>query len=187
MSEHVGLVLKRLREERKLSKSRLSREAGVSDAYIVQIEKGDRSPSEAVLRRLAHVLQVPPHRLLVPGGAYHPDTVADIEREADEVMARIGASDKEVPPDYRDRLMAQRYREIDGLQQMTATDWAIVDAGGPAAAVTLPSEVFWGWNQPLDVWPPENWDKLNDADRRMVQKLINRLTRSEESEDDPRS
>lgn len=53
MGEHVGSVLKKLREERGLSKSRLSREAAVSNAYVVQIEKGQRSPSEEILYRFA--------------------------------------------------------------------------------------------------------------------------------------
>ncbi len=183
MSETVGQVLKRLREDRKLSKSRLSREAGVSDAYIVQIEKGDRSPSETVLRRLAHVLRVPPHQLLVPAGFYLPEAVEDIERRAHEALEHAEFTGRELQPDLYDRLLAREYDELDALQHITDDEWASIDAQSAGRSeFDLPADVFWGWNKPLDVWPPEHWDKLTDSDRRMVQKLINRLMRSPDTE-----
>lgn len=181
MNETVGQVLKRLREDRKLSKSRLSREAGVSDAYIVQIEKGDRSPSETVLRRLAHVLRVPPHQLLVPAGVYSPETVEDAERSAANILERFREYGEPIHPDTLDRLLGREYERIDAYERMTERDWVEVENGRQGADLDLPADVYWGWNKPLDVWPPENWDKLNDADCRMVQQLINRLVRSEDS------
>lgn len=39
--EPIGEKLKRLRERKKLSKSKLSRLSGVSRRYIIQIEKGE--------------------------------------------------------------------------------------------------------------------------------------------------
>ena len=185
MNEHVGLTIKRLREERKLSKSRLSREAGVSDAYIVQIEKGDRSPSDQVLRRLAHVLRVPPHHLLVPAGIYDPETVERIEREADRTIQLDREAGDTIRPDLRDRLIARGYdafeyeQYLDGL---TPEEFERHTAFGRYRTDEVPADIYWGWDEPLGVMPPENWDKLTDADRRLAQKIVNRLARVEDSE-----
>lgn len=182
MSEHVGLVIKRLREDRKLSKSRLSREAGVSDAYIVQIEKGDRSPSEDVLRRLARVLRVPPHTLLIPAGRYSPEEIQDAEHSAMDQCYEIerGRPDLDLPDDLFDRYMAREFELIDYRRDLTPDGCRLADS--ELAEMALPSELYWGWNKPLGVMPPENWDTLSDADRRLAQKLINRMASDEDTE-----
>jgi DNA-binding XRE family transcriptional regulator len=50
--------LKAWREGRGLTQAALSRRAGLSRAYLAQIEAGAREPSLAVLRRLAAVLEL---------------------------------------------------------------------------------------------------------------------------------
>lgn len=182
MSETVAQVLKRIREDRKLSKSRLSREAGVSDAYIVQIEKGDRSPSEEVLRRLAHVLRVPPHHLLVPGGVYDAETIANVEERVARWMVAFPDDDQGEASEFRERMLDREYQTVDYYRRMNPSDLELLNKAKSQTEFDLPADIYWGWNQPLAAMPPENWDKLADSDRRMVQKLINRLTRAEDTE-----
>lgn len=182
MTDSLPTTLTKLREQRGFSKSRLSREAGISDAYVVQIEKGDRlSPSEEVLRRLAHALRVPAHYLLVPAGHYPPAVVASAEESADlnmtRVLARRDAS--ELPDDLRDRFLSTEYDEYDWRLTATEDDYADEQED----QMRLPAEVYWGWNRPLPVIPPEHWDSLDPTDKRLVQKLINRLHNSAESGD----
>ena len=58
-------MLKRLREDRGWSMAKLADEAGVTDAYIAQLETGKRlNPSLGVLKRLARALRVPVTKLL---------------------------------------------------------------------------------------------------------------------------
>lgn len=54
-----GLLLQRLREERKLSLRELGQLAGIDHAYIYRLETGDKeSPSEEILSKLIRALKV---------------------------------------------------------------------------------------------------------------------------------
>lgn len=58
-------MLRKLRTDRGLSQAELGAKAGVTDAYIAQLEKGKKSnPSLDVLKRLANALGVPVTELL---------------------------------------------------------------------------------------------------------------------------
>jgi transcriptional regulator with XRE-family HTH domain len=58
-------VLKALREDRGWTMAKLAKEAGVTDAYIAQLETGKRNnPSLVILKRLARALGVPVTELL---------------------------------------------------------------------------------------------------------------------------
>lgn len=64
-SETIGAKLKRLRERRGISKSRLARLSGVSRRYIIQIEKGEvQSITLDKARALAEGLGVSPEIFL---------------------------------------------------------------------------------------------------------------------------
>ncbi|MEV4116955.1 helix-turn-helix transcriptional regulator [Nonomuraea sp. NPDC049695] len=58
--ETVGDRTKRLRKARKLSQAQLAKAVGLSDSYISFIESGSRTPSPAVLHRLAAFFDVNP-------------------------------------------------------------------------------------------------------------------------------
>jgi transcriptional regulator with XRE-family HTH domain len=61
----LGLMIKRLREERGLSQKALGARAKVTDAYVAMLETGKRkNPSLPVLKRLAKALGVPVTALL---------------------------------------------------------------------------------------------------------------------------
>lgn len=182
MPKHIGQEIKRLREERKLSKARLAREAGFSDAYLVQIEKGDRTPSPNVLEAIAKALRIPPHVLLVAAGVYTEEEVAeatqDAERHAKQIEEQRG---RPVTQEERDRLLYFAYEEIDRVQAMREyyQDQEALEEDYRQQQIMqdplgVPSELFWQWDTKSS-WAPEHWDDLTDRDRRMVQQFINRL------------
>jgi len=180
MADHVGLVIKKLREERKLSKSRLSREAGISDAYVVQIEQGQRSPSEDVLRRIAHVLRVPPHKLLIPAGFFDADEIARAEASLADMASRCEAAGMPLDADNEDRVFA---RALGMADDFSAFDPRERDQSDYQRPENISSEQFWGWDKPLAIPPLEHWDTLSPSDRLLLQRMANRLAKAEDPED----
>lgn len=56
----VGVNVRRLRVERKLTQEQLAHDSEIDLTYLGGIERGRRNPSVAVLGRLAAVLRVEP-------------------------------------------------------------------------------------------------------------------------------
>lgn len=54
----LGMRIKFLRKEKKMSQLDLSLESGVNKNYISDLEKGRRNPSMLVLERIANALNV---------------------------------------------------------------------------------------------------------------------------------
>ena len=72
----VGTVGDYLREQRvaaKLSLRQLAEQAGVSNPYLSQIERGLRRPSAEVLQQLAKALRISAETLYVRAGILDPD------------------------------------------------------------------------------------------------------------------
>lgn len=63
---HLASNLRRLRERRGIAQERLAWESGVDRSYCGKIERGEANPSLNVLCRMADLLQVPVHTLLMP-------------------------------------------------------------------------------------------------------------------------
>lgn len=166
-TEHIGQVIKGLREERKLSKKRLARESLISDAYLVQIEQGKRTPSEKVLRRLAAAMQIAPWSLLEPAGVYTPEAVATAQEFRQTIEGLSTAPRSQEDADFGYGVLLEQF------------------SGSPLA-----NPEFGRTKHPDDVayeahFHPtaEGWAELSDKDRRLVQQLINRL-RYVDSEDE---
>ena len=65
MARSFAVVLRSLRQQHGWSQAELARRAGVTDAYVAQLETGTRrNPSLEVLQRLAKALKVPVTDLL---------------------------------------------------------------------------------------------------------------------------
>lgn len=64
----VGLNVRRLRKERKLSQEAFAFEVGLHRTYISGIERGIRNPTVTIVARLAEALEVLPDALLKPVG-----------------------------------------------------------------------------------------------------------------------
>ena len=63
-TQRFGLKLQRLRMARKLSRSALAKEAGITGTYVAKLERGGSDPTIGVLKRLATALDVPVTALL---------------------------------------------------------------------------------------------------------------------------
>ncbi len=73
----LGEFLKEQRVASRLSLRQLAQQAGVSNPYLSQIERGLRRPSAEVLQQLARALRISAEQLYVHAGIVRPDdTVA---------------------------------------------------------------------------------------------------------------
>lgn len=68
----LGDYLKEQRLQSKLSLRQLSEQAGVSNPYLSQIERGLRKPSADVLQQIAKALRISAEQLYVRAGILNP-------------------------------------------------------------------------------------------------------------------
>lgn len=59
--EKIGVVVRRLRDERGLSQEVLSGLAGIARSHLSMIETGDKLPNFETLWKIANALELPPH------------------------------------------------------------------------------------------------------------------------------
>jgi len=71
--ESLGDYLKEQRLASKLSLRQLSAEAGVSNPYLSQIERGLRKPSADVLQQIAKALRISAEQLYIRAGILSPE------------------------------------------------------------------------------------------------------------------
>ena len=90
--------LKSLRERQRMSLRDVEKESGVSNAYIAQLERGDRpAPSPEILRKLAKPYKVTVRELLMKAGYLDEPEVTATEEERIEAAFQYVLSD----PDYK--------------------------------------------------------------------------------------
>lgn len=68
----LGVFLREQRREARLSLRQLAEQAGVSNPYLSQIERGLRRPSAEVLKELARALRISAETLYVRAGILDP-------------------------------------------------------------------------------------------------------------------
>ena len=87
----LGEYLRRLRQAQGMSAREVSRRTGISNPYLIQIEKGQRRPSPDILKRLAPVYRVSLRQLLeMAGHLGEPEAVSEeakVKRAFQYVMA----------------------------------------------------------------------------------------------------
>ena len=71
--ESLGEYLKEQRLASKLSLRQLSEQAGVSNPYLSQIERGLRKPSADVLQQIAKALRISAEQLYIRAGILSPE------------------------------------------------------------------------------------------------------------------
>ena len=71
--ETLGDYLREQRVSARLSLRQLAEQAGVSNPYLSQIERGLRRPSAAVLQQLAKALRISAEQLYIRAGIVAPD------------------------------------------------------------------------------------------------------------------
>ena len=69
----LGDYLKEQRTSAQLSLRQLAEQAGVSNPYLSQIERGLRKPSAEVLQQLARALRISAEQLYIRAGIVSPD------------------------------------------------------------------------------------------------------------------
>ncbi len=95
---NFGKFLKTLRERRNMSLRDVQRQSSVSNAYISQLEKGDRPPPRPnVLRKLAKAYNVTVRELLLRAGYLDDPEVTATEEERVEAAFQYVLAD----PDYK--------------------------------------------------------------------------------------
>jgi transcriptional regulator with XRE-family HTH domain len=85
--EDIGSYIRRQREGAQVSMRQLAKQAGVSNPYLSQIERGLRKPSAEILQQIARGLQISAEALYVragilenrPAGALVDAVFADVE------------------------------------------------------------------------------------------------------------
>jgi len=148
----LGRLIAYHRERQNLTKAELARRSGVSPPYLSQIESGDRSPSEAVLRRIAGALGVMNIDLLEAAGmlSYADETLAyKIDRKLYDITEIVRRHNEDEAYVLHDILTTH----IQDLIRFYGS--------GPA--------------QPVG---PERWDELSARDQKLAQRLITRLADS---------
>ena len=90
--------LRSLRDRRHMSLRDVEKESGISNAYISQMEKGDRPPPRPdMLRKLARVYNVTVRELLLKAGYLDEPEVTATDEERIEAAFQYAMSD----PDYK--------------------------------------------------------------------------------------
>ncbi|MGC4107011.1 MAG: helix-turn-helix transcriptional regulator [Thermomicrobiales bacterium] len=119
--EGFGPVLKRFREARRVSQSKLAERAGFDHSYVSRLESGARTPTRDAVEQLAQALgleRVQQDELLASAG-FLPREVSSLlsgEPEITEVLGLLQNAD--VPQEYRDsmrqvlRLLAQQAKLV---------------------------------------------------------------------------
>lgn len=85
----LGAFIRQQRESAQISLRQLARQAGVSNPYLSQVERGLRRPSAEILAQIAHGLQISVESLLTmagildepPGGGPRPGVAAAIDAD----------------------------------------------------------------------------------------------------------
>ena len=95
---NFGQFLKGLRNRRRMSLRDVEKECGVSNAYIAQLEKGDRPPPRPdILKKLARAYNVTVRELLLEAGYMdEPEVTATAEERIDAAFQYVLAD-----PDYK--------------------------------------------------------------------------------------
>lgn len=116
-----GSTLKKFREARRVSQSKLAERAGFDHSYVSRLESGARTPTRDAVEQLARAMeleQVNRDELLASAG-FLPGAVSSLlsgEPEITEVLGLL--QNNQVPEAYRDsmrqvlRLLAEQARHV---------------------------------------------------------------------------
>ena len=102
----IGIRLRKLREERKLSQGDIEKRTGLLRCYISRVENGHTVPSLETLERLAAAMEIPLYQLFYEGER-PPDLPNLTQRKSTEELAM------EIPAD-RDSRFYQKVKRLIG-------------------------------------------------------------------------
>jgi transcriptional regulator with XRE-family HTH domain len=121
----IGTFIKDLRENAKISLRQLAQQAGVSNAYISQIERGLRKPSAEVLASIASALRVSTPAMYLRAGLLG-------DGDTHGVIAAI-AADSELTLAHKQSLtqIYETFRRENAREAAKAAEEADASEGGP--------------------------------------------------------
>jgi transcriptional regulator with XRE-family HTH domain len=88
--ESLGDYLKDQRVAARLSLRQLAEQAGVSNPYLSQIERGLRKPSAEVLQQIAKALRISAEQLYIRAGIVSPEAGVGVPQERSVELAILG-------------------------------------------------------------------------------------------------
>lgn len=123
-----GVLLKRMRESRRVSQSKLAERADFDHSYVSRLESGARMPTREAVERLAEALAVAQSEqdTLLASAGFLPRDVSSLlsdEPVLGEVLDLL--QDDEVPAEYREnmrqvlRLLAEQGRMANASRSMS--------------------------------------------------------------------
>ncbi len=108
----IGLRLRKLREERKLSQGDIEKRTGLLRCYISRVENGHTVPSLETMERMAAALEIPLYALFYEGEE-PPDLPNLSHRKSSEELAAEYATDKDSRFFQKVRRLLARINERD--------------------------------------------------------------------------
>jgi transcriptional regulator with XRE-family HTH domain len=128
---NLGDYIREQRSTAQISLRQLASQAGVSNPYLSQIERGLRKPSAEILQQIARALQISAEALYVQAGILE-------ERYGDSDVPAAVRSDAHLAERQKQVLLDlyQAYRRENALQEEAAT--AAATTAAPASAPTAP-------------------------------------------------
>lgn len=130
-----GVTLKKFREARRVSQSKLAARAGFDHSYVSRLESGARTPTRDAVAQLAIALELEPvHRdELLASAGFLPGELSSLLSGEPEITEVLGLHQNDhVPEAYRDsmrqvlRLLAEQARHV--LKEGDAVGASVVAA-----------------------------------------------------------
>ena len=118
----LGAFIRDQRRTARLSLRKLSEQAGISNPYLSQIERGLRKPSAEILQSIARGLQISAETLYVRAG------ILDAGERATDIVAAIDRDD--TISERQKQTLVDIYRSFQ--KEAAQTDVVPTDVAGPA-------------------------------------------------------
>jgi transcriptional regulator with XRE-family HTH domain len=169
-SRDLGEFIRELRNNARISLRQLAEQAGVSNPYLSQIERGLRKPSAEVLQQIANALRVSTPLMYLRAGLL-------AEREGQGVLAAIAAD-----PDLTDRHKKTLIEIYEAFRRENArtTEESTPDSADPDSADTA-STTSADESTAADTTPPSPARKaVKKTVRKTVKKPVRSSTRTPE-------
>ena len=148
--KELGLLIATKRESLGISQGALAKKVGVDRSHISHIEKGSKKASAELLGRIVSALDLPVEELL--------------GEEANQMeKALVGAAFN----------FQKKLNEYMTLEQVTEIMQYIEQMNEAQAAL-----MSYVKNEPMPAGP-EGWLNLSDNDKKLIQRIINRLQKNE--------
>ncbi len=159
----IGSYIREQREQAKISLRQLAQNAGISNPYLSQIERGLRRPSADILQQIAKGLRISAEALYVQAGFLEDRPPASMVREAiltdPEITERQRQMLIEIYESFRrETALASGKTDIDDSGELVAADEAALswpEDVGPEAleGIRGPQALASGPDEPADDSP----------------------------------